>query len=81
MANQQIDGLVQERRNSIADALELRLSCINQSRWSYLYDEDPCTWKDGLYIEAATARPNNICLYFYTQMPSIHKYSTEYTQL
>ena len=24
-----IDGLMQERRNSIANALELRLSCIN----------------------------------------------------
>ena len=27
----QIDGLVQERRNSIANALELRLSCTNLS--------------------------------------------------
>ena len=26
-------GLVQERRNSIANALELRLSCINPSMW------------------------------------------------
>ena len=26
-----VDGLVQERRNSIADALELRLSCANPS--------------------------------------------------
>ena len=26
-----IDGLIQERRNSTANALELRLSCINQS--------------------------------------------------
>ena len=26
-----IDGLVQERRNSIADALELHLSCTNSS--------------------------------------------------
>ena len=30
----QIDGLVQERRNSIADALELRLSCTNPSKYS-----------------------------------------------
>ena len=30
-----IDVLVQERRNSIADALELRLSCTNPSAWSY----------------------------------------------
>ena len=28
----QINGLVQERRNSIADALELRLSCTNPSK-------------------------------------------------
>ena len=27
----QTNGSMQERRNSIADALELRLSCINQS--------------------------------------------------
>ena len=26
-------GLVQERRNSIANALELRLSCTNSSIW------------------------------------------------
>ena len=30
-----IDGLVQERRNSIANALELRLSCTNQSIYGY----------------------------------------------
>ena len=35
-----IDRLVQERRNSIANALELRLSCTN-----------PSIWKDCLYIE------------------------------
>ena len=28
-----VDGLVQERRNSIANAVELRLSCINPSIW------------------------------------------------
>ena len=28
----QIDGLVQERRNSIANALDLRRSCINLSK-------------------------------------------------
>ena len=27
----QLDGLVQEKRNSSADALELRLSCTNPS--------------------------------------------------
>ena len=29
----QIDGLVQERRYSNANALELRLSCTNPSQW------------------------------------------------
>ena len=29
----QIDGLVQERRNSIANALELRIFCTNPSKW------------------------------------------------
>ena len=29
MQEEDIDGLVQERRNSIANALELRLSCTN----------------------------------------------------
>ena len=31
------DGLVQERRNSIADALELRLSCTNPSIWTLIF--------------------------------------------
>ena len=31
-----IDGLVQERRDSIANALELCLSCTNQSTWYWL---------------------------------------------
>ena len=30
------DGLVQERHNSIANALELRLSCTNPSNWGVL---------------------------------------------
>ena len=30
---EQKNGLVQEGRNSIADALELRLSCTNPSKW------------------------------------------------
>ena len=32
-----VDGLVQERRNSIANALELRLSCTNPSMWLCVY--------------------------------------------
>ena len=31
----QIDGSMQERRNSIANALELRLSCINPSEYEW----------------------------------------------
>ena len=31
--NADIDGLVQERRNSSALAMELRLSCTNSSKW------------------------------------------------
>ena len=33
LAYHHIGGLVQERRNSIANALELRLSCTNPSIW------------------------------------------------
>ena len=32
LAAHQIDGLVQERRNSIANAMELPLSCTNPSK-------------------------------------------------
>ena len=39
-----IDGLVQERRNSSALAMELRLSCINPAIY---------TCKDGAYFEMA----------------------------
>ena len=34
-----LDGLVQERRNSIANALELRLSYTNPSILSYMYQQ------------------------------------------
>ena len=33
--NLQIDGLMQEKRNSIANALELCLSCTNPSKYEY----------------------------------------------
>ena len=39
-AKSQINGLVQERRNSIANALELRLYCTNPSKCSYLLWDD-----------------------------------------
>ena len=35
-----IDGLVQERRNSIANAQELRLSCTNSSLYCLEYHRD-----------------------------------------
>ena len=34
------DGLVQERRHTIANALELRLSCINPSIWATTVELD-----------------------------------------
>ena len=40
----QIDWLVQERRNSIANTLELRLSCINPSRYPSAELSYPRTW-------------------------------------
>ena len=36
-----LDGLVQEGRNSIANALELRLSCTNPSISSFVHDNNP----------------------------------------
>ena len=39
-----IDGLVQERRNSSALAMELRLSCTNPSTWKRFL---PIRWGDG----------------------------------
>ena len=36
-----IDGLMQERRNSIANALELRLFCIKPSLYSILALQQP----------------------------------------
>ena len=35
----QIDGLVQERRHSLANALELHLFCTNPSRWGVYLSE------------------------------------------
>ena len=36
----EVDGLVQERRNSISNALELRLSCTNPSKWKRFLHAD-----------------------------------------
>ena len=35
-----IDGFMQEKRTSIANALELRLSCINPSKWSAAHQRE-----------------------------------------
>ena len=51
-----IDGLVQERRSSIANALELRLSCTNPSTWCVQWNlpyNTPCTTPD---FASATTR-------------------------
>ena len=49
----QIDGLVQERRNSSALAMELRLSCTNPSRWcarcKQLDTNTPCIERMKIY--------------------------------
>ena len=37
-----VDGLVQKRRNSIANALELRLSCTNPS----VFNKEKGLWRD-----------------------------------
>ena len=42
-----IDGLVQERRNSIALAMELRLSCTNPSDMIYPFIID---WKVNMVV-------------------------------
>ena len=39
----QIDGLMQKRRNSIADALELCFFCIKASKWTAV------TWLNSLW--------------------------------
>ena len=43
-----LDGLMQERRNSIANALELRLSCTNPSIESLSAKDDP-VYKENRY--------------------------------
>ena len=40
-----IDGLVQERRNSIANALELSLSCSNRSIWFHGICSQGSSWQ------------------------------------
>ena len=44
----QTDGIVQERRNSIANALELRLSCTNPSKWYLIHISRPQLLSDNI---------------------------------
>ena len=45
-----IDGLVQERRNSIANALELRLSCTNPSIYDTMASMSDRFFQSVLYF-------------------------------
>ena len=48
----QIDGLVQERRNSIANALELHLSCIrNEMSINFLLNSWPYDYSYGFVMQ------------------------------
>ena len=44
MADDDFDGLMQERRNSSALAMELRLSYINPSIWQFKEPGDQQQW-------------------------------------
>ena len=59
----QIDGLVQERRNSIASALELRLSCTNPLKW--------CLQPDKFYATRQIWRLNQIFLFDSKVFPNL----------
>ena len=52
-ANVYFDGLVQERRNTSALALELRLSCANPSIWSRMYSRKSCLPLVAIFGEGA----------------------------
>ena len=57
-----VDGLVQERRNSIANALELRLSCTNPSIYSnneYVFNVGCSYVHRRWYISPPKASINN----------------------
>ena len=75
-----IDGLVQERRNSIANALELRLSCTNPSTYKIqTIPLDPKSWGriselqiDGLVQERRNSITNALELRLSCTNPSIY---------
>ena len=70
-----VDGLMQEGRNSISNALELRLFCTKPSRymyvphalWSYWYI-DSCfrtAWESMLYCHKRTRIPSLFVVYLW----------------
>ena len=54
-----IDELVQERRNSSALAMELRLSCINPSKWTGTHHQMNCT---KTLVQVMAQLVSNLCL-------------------
>ena len=62
-----IVGLMQERRNSNALAMELRLSCINPSKWSQDYLICTVGFPIHLYIESD---PSIFCRDHFVYAPS-----------
>ena len=51
----EVDGLVQERRNSISNALELCLSCTKPSKWKHFLHTD---FHVSLMVARTTCRTN-----------------------
>ena len=62
------DGLMQERRNSIANALELHLSCTKPSIWGVIFT---ATHFDGLMQERRNSIANALELRLSCTKPSI----------
>ena len=70
-----IDGLVQERRNSSALAVELRLSCTNPSTWWHHFNglAQDCTISSVLVMEIllSSAKPSRFYLSFSSSSTSL----------
>ena len=59
----QIDGLMQERRNSSALAMELCLSCIYPSRWGLTVCHKFCWWLDPFCHQVKLVQHTYSCLF------------------
>ena len=59
----QVDGLVQERRNSIALAMELRLSCTNPSKWRLCCQKNGCSAGMSNRIPQFTVWCSYLCMH------------------